>query len=158
MGILKKITNSNNTQGNQGRTTMKLYTIYVNSQGDHKAIKQGWSWPAFLFTWGWAITKGIWALSKLSAALLAILLMVAFIMASLTSSASMNSMIELFTVYMGYLIIAFSFIMGAKGNQWVKDSLVIQGYKDKENIIAQNSAAAIVLYREGANNTSLLEA
>jgi hypothetical protein len=158
VGILKKITNFNNTQGNQGRTTMKLYTIYVNSQGDHKAVKQGWSWPAFLFTWMWAITKNIWMLSKLSAALLVILLMIAFIMASLTSSASMNAMMELFMVYMGYLIIAFSFIMGAKGNQWVKDSLMIQGYTDKESIVAQNSAAAIVLYREGSNNTSLMEA
>jgi len=137
---------------------MKLYTIYVNSQGSHRAVKQGWSWPAFLFTWGWAITKGIWALSKLSAVLLAILLMIAFIMASITSSASMDAMVELFMVYMGYLLIAFSFIMGAKGNQWVKDGLVIQGYQDKESIVAQNSSAAIVLYQAGNDKKVLMEA
>jgi uncharacterized membrane protein len=137
---------------------MKLYTIYVNSLGDHKAVKQGWSWPAFLFTWGWALTKGIWELSKLSAALLAILLMIAFMMASINSPESMNAMVELLMVYMGYLVIAFSFIMGAKGNQWVKDSLAIQGYQDKESIAAQNSAAAIVLYRAENDKKVLMEA
>jgi len=36
---------------------MENYNIYMNPQGDYKAVKSGWSWTAFLFT-------GIWALSN----------------------------------------------------------------------------------------------
>jgi len=39
---------------------MKQYKIFVNPQGTCEAVKQGWSWPAFLFTWVWGIFKKMW--------------------------------------------------------------------------------------------------
>lgn len=138
---------------------MKIYTIYANSQGNHRAVKQGWSWPAFLFTWIWAMAKGLWALRTLSMGIFSILFAITFIALSLPSlSVDMNVMLDLFVVYISYAALAFSFIMGAKGNQWVNDSLLTQGYKNKEIIVAQDPSAAIALYLTESDKKSLMEA
>ncbi|MEM0111894.1 MAG: DUF2628 domain-containing protein, partial [Candidatus Parvarchaeota archaeon] len=39
---------------------MKTYNIYKHPLGDIKAVKVGWSWPAFFFTWIWAFVKGLY--------------------------------------------------------------------------------------------------
>jgi hypothetical protein len=38
---------------------MAEYNIYKNPSGSTVAVKKGWSWPAFLFTWIWALLKGL---------------------------------------------------------------------------------------------------
>ena len=42
---------------------MKTYQIYKNLQGEVAVIKVGWSWPAFFFSWIWALTKKLWILA-----------------------------------------------------------------------------------------------
>ena len=41
---------------------MKTYKIFKNPTGQYEAVKQGWSWPAFLFGGIWACVKKIWGL------------------------------------------------------------------------------------------------
>lgn len=41
---------------------MKQYKIYANPQGTYEAVKQGWSWPAFFFSFIWAMVKKMWGL------------------------------------------------------------------------------------------------
>jgi hypothetical protein len=36
------------------------YNIYEKPDGDYEAIKIGFSWPAFFFTWIWAVVKEMW--------------------------------------------------------------------------------------------------
>jgi hypothetical protein len=39
---------------------MKQYKIFENEVGRREAVKQGWSWPAFLFTFIWAFVKRLY--------------------------------------------------------------------------------------------------
>ena len=38
---------------------MKQYKIYTKG-GHRHAVKQGWSWPAFLFVFIWAMARNMW--------------------------------------------------------------------------------------------------
>lgn len=46
---------------------MKTYKIFKNPTGQYEAVKQGWSWPAFLFGGIWACVKkyGVWVSESL---------------------------------------------------------------------------------------------
>ncbi len=39
---------------------MKHYRIFENKAGRREAVKQGWSWPAFFFTFIWAFVKRLY--------------------------------------------------------------------------------------------------
>ena len=39
---------------------MKQYKIFENEVGRREAVKQGWSWPAFLFTFIWPFVKRLY--------------------------------------------------------------------------------------------------
>ena len=41
---------------------MKQYKIFKHPSGNSEAVKQGWSWPAFFFSFIWAMVKKQWAL------------------------------------------------------------------------------------------------
>lgn len=41
---------------------MNQYDIYEHPHGSIAAVKQGWSWPAFLFAPIWALSKRMWIL------------------------------------------------------------------------------------------------
>ncbi|MFT8827801.1 DUF2628 domain-containing protein [Acetobacter syzygii] len=39
---------------------MKSFNIYEDNNGNYRAIKNGWSWPAFFFGSVWALCMQIW--------------------------------------------------------------------------------------------------
>jgi hypothetical protein len=39
---------------------MKSYKVFEHPSGDMEAIKEDWSWTAFLFGWIWALCHGMW--------------------------------------------------------------------------------------------------
>ena len=39
---------------------MKQYKMFENEVGRREAVKQGWSWPAFLFTFIWPFVKRLY--------------------------------------------------------------------------------------------------
>jgi len=45
--------------------TFKTYDIYEHPIGKIEAVKQGWSWPAFFFTWIWALSKKMYLFGTL---------------------------------------------------------------------------------------------
>ena len=44
---------------------MKQFKVYENPQGVYEAVKQGWSWPAFFFSWIWELIAEMWGLGVL---------------------------------------------------------------------------------------------
>ena len=40
---------------------MHKYNVYKHPIIGYEAIKQGFSWPGFFFTWIWAFVKKLWA-------------------------------------------------------------------------------------------------
>ncbi len=41
---------------------MKQYKVYKHPSGSTEAVKQGWSWPGFFFSFIWAMVKKMWGL------------------------------------------------------------------------------------------------
>jgi hypothetical protein len=45
---------------------LKDFKIYENPFGDQEAVKQGWSWPAFIFGGFWALWKNLWLIGSIT--------------------------------------------------------------------------------------------
>ncbi|MCY4487204.1 MAG: DUF2628 domain-containing protein [Deltaproteobacteria bacterium] len=39
---------------------MKKFSILRHATSGYEVVKNGWSWPAFFFTWIWAFVKKLW--------------------------------------------------------------------------------------------------
>ena len=117
---------------------IKQYKIFVNSNGNYKAVKQGWSWPAFFFCHIWAIIKRMWAI-----------FLGLFIWRFVFAYISSYSDTRFFIIYIISFII--NIVCGIYGNKWVEDSLYKRKYDFKETIKATNKKEAILLYIKNVN-------
>ena len=50
-------------------TVNEIQKILKDSEGSIKTVKQGWAWPACLFTWVWCLLHKLWWLGGLFFAL-----------------------------------------------------------------------------------------
>jgi len=107
------------------------FQIYAHPPLANEAVKVGWSWPAFFFTWIWALTKQLWAQAI-------ILFVVAFILGVLLASAGSAAPIVLF---MGNIIAMF--IFGAQGNEWWATNLLKLGYRNVGTVDSASAEAAL---------------
>ena len=92
---------------------MKTYKIYANG-GFKIAVKQGWSWPGFFFTFIWAFTKGLVA----------------------------PGIVCLIFCWPPALIVT-AIICGSKGNNWWEAQLMKSGYAFSGIVQAGSPAEAI---------------
>lgn len=99
---------------------MKTYKIY-GKNGETIAVKQGWSWTAFFFSWLWAFTKK---------------LMLAGIIGLLCNAFMVPFGIAPYVVIGGI-------IFGWKGNQWWQDKLIKNGYTFQRTVQASNQQQAL---------------
>lgn len=107
--------------------SMKQYKIYRNDEGEIEAVKRGWSWPAFFFTWMWALFKRLWLVAGVTLA--------AFIPVAL-----------LFSDFAALANLASLFIFGLYGNAWREKNLAGRGFQHVGDISAAKPAAAIELF------------
>jgi len=42
---------------------MNIYDVYNHPVYGYSAVKQGWCWPAFIFTWIWALASHLWGIA-----------------------------------------------------------------------------------------------
>ena len=113
---------------------MKTYKIFKNPTGQYEAVKQGWSWPAFLFGCIWACVKKIWGLG--------IGIIVAFIILNIIAGEN-QTMVSLVSV-LGFGV---SIALGLQGNKLREGNLRKRGYQEAPKIIqANNPEAAVAQY------------
>lgn len=118
---------------------MKVFKIYVNPEGSYEAVKQGWSWPAWLFGVIWSLTKRLWGLS------IGVLLSFFMLRFIASTGGDLGKAIGALMT-LGGLVINICF--GAYGNQWREANLLSRGFEYKGNVSAANSDSAIALYLE----------
>lgn len=106
---------------------MNQFHIYQHPTLGHEAVKKGWSWPAFLFTWIWAFMKRLWLIAG-------VILLLFWILAS--------SLPEAWIV--GNLII--SVVMGMKGNELRIKRLQESGYEQVATVEAMTPDAALAAH------------
>lgn len=115
---------------------MKIYNVYSNPQGNYKAVKKGWSWPASIFTSLWAFFNKIWALG--------------FGFWVILSMSYYFLSIELSL----FLVVATIFIFGVNGNKWLEKQAISSGFEFKDTLTADNTEGAIAQYvKDSSDNT-----
>ena len=106
---------------------MNQFNIFQHPTLGLEAVKKGWSWPAFLFTWIWAFVKRLWLIAALILVLFWILV---------------NAIPEAWVV--GNLII--SIVMGMKGNELRVKRLRDAGYEEVATVEARTPDAALAAH------------
>lgn len=114
---------------------MRQYNIYDHPFRRVEAVKQGWSWPAFFFSWLWAAIKGLWGI-LFGFILLQMLLLVIWDLLEIP----VINLVDLF------IQIALSFVFGLKGNAWREEKLLSRGYQYADTITGANSTGSIALF------------
>jgi len=129
-------------QAAQPLNTMKHYKIYESSLGFKEAVKQGWSWPAFFFTFIWAFVKKLHAIGGGVLAGLFVMMMIGGAMVDSESEDSADT----FTGLMMLAQIAVAVVFGVNGNLWREKNLISRAYKLLDTIEAPTDEAAIAIW------------
>ena len=115
--------------------SVRGFDLYQSREpGRHvEAVKRGFSWPALLFGWAWAFSKGM---PGLGAALLTADLGFAWAEAMLTGP---SWLIE----WLGLAFFAKALAIGALANGWRRRRLEAQGFRAVDSIEAHSGRGAI---------------
>jgi hypothetical protein len=132
--------------------------MYRSLNGNTEAVKMGWSWSAFFFTWMWALGKRIWMLTTLTTGTLVLSLVLSFIAIAIEPEFATKLSLEFLLIYAGYLALGFSTLMGFNGNQWYENKLLTRGYRFQAMIMADSSKEAIAFYSEKNTRRYLMTA
>ena len=107
---------------------MRTFDIYENPQGLQEAVKKGWSWPGFFFTWIWCFVKKI---NSIGVGL--------FIFNIIT----WNIPSEEINILLFFLALGINIWLGSSGNKMRKTNLISRGFQFQGSVIALNPDAAI---------------
>lgn len=126
---------------------MKNYNIYKHSDGKIEAVKQGWSWPAFFFSWIWALIKQLWMVAVL---IIAYAIISSIVIQLMTPSYDYyeyggEDLSQAFLLKSISLLIqlGIAIFLGVKGNSLREANLIKRGYECIGNINAVNPDSAI---------------
>ncbi len=122
---------------------MKVYEIYEHPERGRKAVKVGFSWPAFFFHLLWALTKGLWlpAVAFLITAVLGVLIRDISVISFFLPFIGGTTVLPLF------VIVCF----GNYGNLWISQSLIHQGYQLVSKLNAKSIADALRRYEDSSD-------
>lgn len=124
---------------------MENYTVFVHPSGATENVKQGWSWPAFFFTWIWAFLKKLWIAGILLLFLtLALIFSQTFlgVILGLSEVGTDNAVFAIVGLFFKIFVFIFHCICGMAGNSWRRKSLVSRGYKATETFGSASSKGA----------------
>lgn len=120
---------------------MKQYKLYKHPSGVTEAVKQGWSWPSFFFSFIWAMVKKMWGLGV---GVLIGLLVLGIIIAAAGGGSGADALADV-------VAIIASIIFGVNGNSWREKNLASRGFEQVDIVTAVNPESAIALYLKGTN-------
>jgi hypothetical protein len=110
---------------------VKQYKIFKHPSGATEAVKQGWSWPAFLFSFIWAMVKKMWAIG------------IGLFILSLIFISMVGTGADLI---INIISIIVSVVFGMYGNSWREKNLDSRGYEVQGTVTAANPEEAIALF------------
>ena len=115
---------------------MKTFQVFKHDVKGYDAVKDGFSWPGFFFTGIWSLYRQLWWLFGVVIGIVVL------------SNILQQGMIEAggFTaarVFDAMVNLGIGFIVGFKGNQFVVDRLIKQGYIHIRTVEANNKTEAI---------------
>ncbi len=119
---------------------MKTAFLYKHPDKGFKAIKFGFSWPAFFFMLFWAFVKRLYGFGLLMffiwLAIVAVYMMAVF--------QSMDYPDIIYTL----LLLCYAFVMGFLGNRYLSKDLLKKGYKHVKTVETDSLKAALEIVSE----------
>ena len=123
---------------------MRKYKVYFSPQGDAQAVKEGWSWPGFFFTFIWALVKKLWLAGLCGFAANNVLNYFA------ASAGGDNELLLMVAANAAVMV-----LFGSQGNKWRAANLAANGFALKGTVEAADGDEAIELAT--ANNPPVPE-
>ena len=112
---------------------MKTFDLYHHPMRGYEAVKQGFSWPGFFFTWLWAFIKGLPIQGV-------ILFVVIFGLQVLSYTEHGPGPIPGLTAL---ATLGVCIVIGIKGNEWRRNSLAKRGFQLIDTVQAETPDAAL---------------
>ncbi|WP_083535806.1 DUF2628 domain-containing protein [Sphingobium sp. MI1205] len=122
---------------------MREFSIYQNSKGSSRAVKNGWCWPAFFFGSLWSLFSGFFLAAII---MLPIELVLNIASNGLERGREPTEFPE--PAAMAILVIALiglgiRLVYGARGNKWRKARYLRGGFEFRGVVRAENKAGAV---------------
>lgn len=122
---------------------MKQFKVFKHPAGEVQVVKQGWCWPAFFFSFIWAMVSKMWALGV--GALIGFLVL--GIVVDISVPANMQDGI------INLVAIAVNIYFGSSGNQLREKNLLSRGFELKDTVTAANKDGAVALFLKSSSAT-----
>jgi len=114
---------------------MKTFDVYKHPTQGYQAVKQGFGWPAFIFTIIWAFVKKMWGLGL---AFLGVIFLLTLVETAFEQEGSQAGVLVMLLAQL-----AFYIVVGVKGNDWRRGNLVKRGFERLNTVEAETLDAAI---------------
>ena len=111
---------------------MKKFSVYQHPVLGYEAVKQGFSWPAFIFSWIWALTKKLWLHGILMGCFDVLLMILA-----------VNIFADPFATPTEIILWIARLFFGFRGNAWRASNLKKRGYGFAGIVDAEDEDIAI---------------
>ncbi|MDA5564208.1 DUF2628 domain-containing protein [Cobetia sp. MMG027] len=112
---------------------MASFRILTHPEHGKRAVKIGWSWPAFFFGLFWALYKRMW--------LLAASLFGFIVLSSVFIPPTMDGQLISNILFLG-----LNLTISLKGNQWYASLLETQGFTREAQVEARNPNDALAVH------------
>ncbi len=119
---------------------MRIYTVHVPKIGPvvrAEAVKEGFSWPAFVFSAFWALWHRLWLAAVL-------------ILAATLALGFLIDFVGAHPVIRGAVSAGLALVIGWTANDFRRAKMRKQGFAQRSPIIARTAEAAIRRYFEAA--------
>ena len=127
----------------------KTFDVFKHPRRGYVAVKRGFSWPAFFFTFIWAFIKQLWWPGL---ALFLVLSVLQLLIDQLDATSAITLPLRPAHA-LPFLQLAVGIFVGYKGNEWRRNTLRRRGYELVGRVSADTPAAAVmklaVEYRPG---------
>jgi Protein of unknown function (DUF2628) len=125
---------------------VKSFNVYVKN-GKFKAVKNGWSWPAFFFGSIWAIFMQLWLLGLF---LLPVELLLQMLVSSIektqrSAPGNYSDTTEIIGGVVALAALLIRIIFGAYGNSWKRKKLEKSTYRLVKTLESSSKDNAISL-------------
>jgi len=120
------------------------YAIYHHPQRGYEAVKLGFSWPGFFFTWLWAFIKKLFVIGTV------LLVAVLGLRLLMEAGRQTGEPALMWLGGIGTLVVCIG--IGIQGNTWRENNLVKRGFQHIDTIQAENADIAITRSLDKAGN------
>lgn len=123
---------------------MKTFLLFEHPDKGLKAVKSGFSWPAFFFMFIWACVKRLYRFG--------LLMFCIWLFIAGTYALSIYEAWDFSDATYVVLLLIYALVMGIAGNKCLSQSLAKRGYRLVKTVQAESARVALAEARSAAGN------